>query len=253
MKQCLVVIGICFFAATCFGGEQSRYYNSDWHFSFVLPEGWEYIHAEDLPSDYRKTIEKSFSFKSANVAVCQKVGAEYFKTPYILVQIKSSEEMSEVVVENLFLKNKKFTLKNLEMMIELLQKAESGMLESWKGAERIGAEVEYDKERHISFETATLYHKRVGDIIAITVKILGSHRMATLRCYADGEDAENFLNLVSRVVDSFKYDMGYVFGEAKGIAPGFAQKLLRNTWQSLLLWVVGFIIVSWLIHRWVTG
>lgn len=253
MKRCLVVMGICFFATSCFGQTQSTYHNPAWHFSFVLPKGWEYIHEEDLPSNYRRTIEKSFSFKSTTVTVCQKIGAEYFATPYILVQIKSSEEMSEVEVEKFFLKRRKFLLENLEMMIDFLQKAESGMLKSWKGAERIGGEVEYDKNRHISFETAKLYHKSVGDIIAVTVKLLGSHRMATLRCYVDGEDAENFLNLVNRVVDSFKYDMGYGFGEAKGIAPGWARKLLGNTWQSWLLWAVGVIIVSWLIHRWVSG
>lgn len=253
MKRCLVIIGICFFAATCFGKERSKYHNSDWHFSFVLPQGWEYIHEEDLPNNYRRIIEKSFSFKSTTVAVCQKIGADYFKTPYMLVQIKSSEEMSEVEVENFFLKGRKILLKNLEMIIDFLQKAESGMLKSWKGAERIGEEVEYDKDRHISFETAKLYHKSVGDIVAVTVKILGSHRMATLRCYADGENAENFLNLVDEVVDSFTFDKGYGFGEARGIAPSLVQKLLGNTWRSWLLWAVGIIIVSWLIHRWVSG
>jgi hypothetical protein len=252
MKRCLVVIGICFFATICLGQGQSRYHNSNHHFSFMLPEGWEYIPVGELSSEEIKTLKNPFKL-SKTVALCQKIGAEHFTTPYIVVRFRSSEEMPEAAIETVFLEHKEITVRNLEVMIGLLQNAEGCLPKFWEGAERKEAEVEYDKDRHISFETAKLYHKSVGEIVVVTVKVLGSHRMVTLRCYADGEDVENFLDLVNRVVDSFSYDKGYGFGEGKGIAPGLAQKLLGNTWQSWLLWAVGVIIVSWLIRRWVTS
>lgn len=252
MKRCLVVIGICFFAATCFGEGQSRYHNSDWHFSFLLPEGWEQIPVDELSSSQQKMLKKDF--RSRTVAVCQKIGAEYFMTPYILVQVKSSEEVPEAVIEKLALEEREKTLKVLEINIDRLQKGKHfSMLKFWKGAKRIGAKVDYDRDKHTSFEMAMLHHESLGDILAVTVRLLGSHRMVSLQCYADGKDSENFLDLVNQVVDSFKYDDGYGFGESKGVAPGLVRKLLGNTWQSWLLWAVGVIIVSWLIHRWVTS
>ena len=61
---------------------------------FLLPEGWEYITEDALPNKYRTTLKEQFISKT--LAICQKTGAEYFTTPYILVQVKSSQEMSEV-------------------------------------------------------------------------------------------------------------------------------------------------------------
>lgn len=252
MKRCLVIIGICFFAAICFGQAQSTYHNPAWHFSFLLPEGWEQIPVDELSSSQQQMLKRDF--RSKTVAVCQKIGAEYFTTPYILVQVKSSEEVPEAVIEKLVIEERDKTLKVLEMNIDRLQKGKHfSMLKSWKGAERIGAKVDYDRDKHISFEMAMLHHESLGDIVAVTVKLLGSHRMVSLQCFADGEDVENFLDLVNRVVDSFTYDKGYGFGEGKGVAPALTKKLLGGGIWSWVLWGVGILIVSWLIRRWVSG
>lgn len=252
MSRVTAIVITCLLATPGFAQRESRYHSSEWHFSFLLPEGWEYITEDALPSEYRKTLRNQA--KSKALAVCQRIGAEYFTTPYILVLVRSLEEMSEVEVEKFFGDDREFLLDNLERMIDLIQKGKSlRMLESWKGAERIGAEVDYHPDKHASFETVELYHQSLGRIIAVTVKLLGSHRMVTLKCYADGPDADNFLDLVKAVEDSFAYDKGYGFKETKGVAPGLIQGLLR---KGITSWIVGLSVIAllcWLLRRWAMG
>jgi len=235
-----------------FGQDQSRYYNSEWHFSFSLPKGWEHIPVDELPSKERKTLDKGFMSKT--LAVCQKIDAEYFTTPYILVQIRSSEELSEAFIEKIFTEHGERTKKALEINTSNLQKGEGlSMLKHWKGAKRVKTKFEYDKNKHISFEMAELYHGNLGKLIAVTVKLLGSHRMASLRCFAEGDDAENLLDLVDEVVVSFAYDKGYGFGETKGVAPGLVRKLFGGSIWSWVWPILGISIFSWLLRRWATN
>lgn len=251
MSRVAVVISICFLAVACFAQGRLSYRNSDWHFSLVSPEGWEFIPEDELPNGFRERLEKEF--ESETVAICKKVDADYFETPYIIVQIKSSQEIPEKSLHELFVEHRELALKVLEKNAENLQRGKHfSMLKFWNGAKRTRTDFQYDKLRHIAFETAELHHKSLGKIIAVTVKLLGSHRMASLQCFADGEDAKGFLDLVDEVVDSFAYDRGYGFGEGRGIAPGLTQHLQKKSRKSWILWVVVIIVFSWLTHRWVT-
>ena len=254
MTRIIIILSICFSAIVCFSQEQLRYYNSEHHFSFVLPEDWEYVPEDSLSANEKKAIERIWKHNKT-VVLCQKIGADYFATPYIMVRFASTEEHSEAVFEMLWEseEGKAKMLEGQERMIKRLQKAEGCLPNSWKDAKRIQANIGYDVDKHALFQTMELHHKNIGRIIAVTVRLLGSHRITLLRCFADGKDADAFVELVYDIVDSFRYDEGCGFGEAKGIAPSLVQKLLGNTWQSWLLWAVGIIIVSWLIHRWVSG
>ena len=246
----VITILCVFFSATASLAEGSHvYHNTDMHFSFILPEGWEQIPVDELSREDRKALERDFTSKTT--FVCQKIDAEYLTIPCILVQIKSTEEVRETELEKLFLQNKEMTLKVLRTNIEGIQKAEGPtMLKSWKGAKQVEIDAYYDKGKHASFETARLRHKNGGDIVLVTVKLLGSHRMASLQCFADGEDAEGFLDLVDEVVDSFAYDKGYGFGEGKGIAPGLTKKLVGRGIWSWILPILGISVFIWLLRRW---
>ncbi|UCH89279.1 MAG: hypothetical protein JSV49_01130 [Thermoplasmata archaeon] len=237
-------------STVCFAQEKQRHHNPEHHFSFELPEGWEAIPENDLPNRDRELLKDTF--EKETVALCQKIGAEYFTTPYILVQFFGNGEINEFELDKLLVSNvgKSIMLKSREEMIQRLQKAEGCLPNPWKGAERINVEVDYDKDRHISFETAKLYHNNVGHIISTSVKLLGSHRMVALQCYADGEDAEGFLDLVDEVVDSFAYDEGYGFGEGEGVAPGLTKKLLGRGIWSWIWPILAISVFFWLLGRW---
>ena len=254
MLRVIWILSTCLLTTVCFGQEQLRYYNSKEHFSFELPRRWDYIPVEDLPVDIRESIDNFFP-KGGALAICQKVGNKYLEPPYILVQGGSTREVSETLFDKMWRskEGRDSFLRKKEETIRCIQNAEGYLPKSWKGAKLVEKEIEYDTNRHISFETLEFYHDSVGKIIVATVRALGSHRLAVLRFYLEGDDAENFWDLVEEVSESLKYDEGYGFGETKGVAPGLTQKLLGNTWQSWLLWAVGVIVVSWLIRRWVAG
>ena len=253
MVRIIGILSACFLTTVCFGQERVRYHNSENHFSFELPEGWEYTPLEELPSDYRQAIDNFFP-KGGVWVVCQRIDNEYLEPPYILVQGGSTGEISEAVLHEMWRskEGRDSFLRKKRDMIRSIQDAQGYLPKLWKGAELIEKEFDYDTDRRISFETLEFYHDSVGRIIVVTVRALGSHRITALRFYLDGGDVENFLDLVEEVSTSFSYDKGYVFGEAKGVTTSMVHKLLGNTWQSWLLWSVGIIIVFWLIHRWVT-
>jgi len=252
MPRIIFIVGVCLLTTVCFAQEQERYNNQERHFSFVLPQDWEVIPENQLPSEDRELIENTFR-KSKPVAVCQEVGTKYFTTPYILVLFRSTEEVPETEIEKVFRDQKDILMKNLKKRIELLKKTEGGFPKSWQGAKQRGVKVDYDRDRHISFEIAKLHQKDVGSIAVVTVKLLGSHRMVTLHCFADGTASENFLNVVNDVVDSFRYEEGYGFGEAKRIAPGLTQKLLGRGIWSWIWPILGISLLFWVLGRWARG
>jgi hypothetical protein len=247
MGRLTIIVGVCLLATVCLGQEESTYHNPDYHFSFVLPEGWETIENDDLPVQEKSLIESTFE-KSMPVALCQKIDGKYLSPPYILVLFRSTEEVPESEVEKLFSQGDEIMMLNLKKRILLLQEAEGAYPNSWKGAKEQRAEVNYDRDRHILFETARLQHQRIGEAIAVTVKALGSHRMVTLHCFGDERSSRDFLDLVNSLVDSFSFDEGYGFGESGGLA-GTTRKLSKKVWYWIGPGGVILILVL-LLGRW---
>lgn len=250
MGRLNVIVGVYLLATVCLGQEVSTYHNPDYHFSFELPEGWEVIDHDELPADERNLIESTFE-KSMPVALCQEVGGEYLIPPYVVVLFKDSKELPESEVEKIFSQREEMVMINLKRRIQLLQEAEGAYPNSWKGAKEQRAEVNYDRDRHILFETARLQHQRIGEAIAVTVKVLGSHRMVTLHCFGDERSSGDFLDLVNAFVDSFSFDEGYGFGESGGPV-GVTRRISRKLWY----WIgpAGVILILvFLLGRWARG
>lgn len=252
MGKINVIISVCLLATVCFGQEETTYNNPNCHFSFDIPEGWEVIDVNDLPDENRESLR--YTFSKPTVALCQKLGAEYFTTPCIYIQFRASKDIKEDKLHTLFSLDigKGALRKGCEDMIQALQKAEGCLPKSWKGAKRIDVKVDYDKDRYISYETAKLYHDKVGHIISVAVKPLGSHRMVTFHCFADGEDTKNFRGLVNQIINSFSYEKGYGFGEDGGPASGFKRILSRKVLYWTVPTVVIFVLL-FVLERWARG
>jgi len=252
MKRTTLFISILLLATACLAQEQTKYESSEHHFSFMLPEGWEAIPADSLSKEERNNIEQIFN-SSTPVTLCQESGADYFSTPYILVQFVSTEEYSESVLEKVWDSEigRKQLRESQGKLIVRLQKAEGCLPKSWIDAKATNTKIIHDKNRHLSFETIELYHKTIGKVVEATVRILSSHRLIILYCFSDAENSEKFLNLVNNVVDSFRYDEGYEFGGGKGVASAMTRKLFGGSIWSWIWPIIAISIVFWLINRWV--
>ncbi len=250
MTRITGVLSICLLATICFGQAGFRYHNSEEHFSFELPVDWEVTSLEELPSKYRQAINDLFP-KAGAFAVCSKIGSEYLKPPYILVQGASTGEVSEAVLEKKWRLMKGIDIK--EKTIESIQNAEGYLPKSWKGAELVEKNLDYYADRHISLETLKFRHTDVGKITVATIRALGNHRMVVLRFYLDGDDAENFSDTIEEIADSFSYDEGYMFGETKGVTFDITRAFTRNYLFYSILCVGGISILYMILGKWVRG
>lgn len=252
MTRIIGILSTCLLATICFGKEGFRYHNSEKHFSFELPEEWEVIPLEELPSEHKQAINDFFP-KGGALAVCRKIGNKYLEPPYILIQGGSTGKVSEAVFDEMWrsTEGRDSFLRKKEKMIKNIQNADGYLPKSWKGAKLVEKELDYDTSRHISVETLKFYNIEVGKIVVATVRALGSHRMIVLRFYLDGKDAENLTDIVEKIIDSFYYDKGYMFGETKGKISVFTRAFTRKFILYSILSVGGISILYMILGRWV--
>jgi len=237
---------------------QEVYHNDKAKLSFVLPEGWEQTPYDRLSDHYRLSWDhvrdemigmELFSMKSTSS----------LETPYIYFEAVIDTTQSEVEKEARYLpyigreqeyidKNQKFWQRDINW---LRTGRGGGSPKSWKGAELIRTDFYYDQERHAAFKTIELYKESVGKILYVDINILGSRRFAAFDCYWDGENPDEFLDLLDGIVDSFSYDKGYGFGETVGVVSAYKEKASRKKFWLLL--TVGIPVVIFLLYRWAEG
>ena len=233
---------------------QDQYHSDKLKFSFVLPEGWERTPYDKLSDHYRFEWDH-IRDKMMAMELFSVESEDSLRTPYIYLEGNISTSTSEKELEKHYLSykgreheyiedNQKFWQRN----IDWLRAGRLGDPKSWKGAELIGTDFYYDQEKHAIFKTIELYHERVGKILYENIRLLGSRRYVGLSCYWDGENPDEFLDLLDGIVDSFSYDKGYGFGETVGVVSAYKQKASRK--KVWLLFAVGIPIAIFLLYRW---
>jgi hypothetical protein len=208
MKRVFLILWFCFFSSLCFG-QRIRFYVQDEPFQFMTPDGWHNVPRPKLPSEHLEALEEVFG--ETILAVSKLTDADYFISPYIITQLETTGTTSEHEIENL--------IKTGEGRDKALEKLEEGAaILTWvgEGAELAEADIEYDEEKHAIITTMELDYSGVGNILVISVEMLGSYRKTTLHFYADGPDTKHMSDLVAEILDTFSYEFGYGFGGGMG-------------------------------------
>ena len=244
MARVIVILSICFLATVCFAQEQ--YNNSQWHFSFVVPEGWEVITEDALLSEHTEDIEIRFG-DAEILALCREVGDEDEKNS-MLVQARNIEDAKEGLVLEALLEKRLRSNEYRKVSYSYLKDFKRNLMEQGqfaKGSESKG-QIYYDSGRHIFFETTVLPRKSGRAIGISTVRLLGSNRVTILSFNLYGEDLEELSGLIGEVADSFTYDEHYGFGEATGI------DVVKILWHWLFPGF-GTVIVIFFLYKWVAS
>ena len=273
MKQLIIILGICFLVMVSLACGQERYHSDKLKFSFVLPEGW-----QQAPDEKASKYQGSLSFLDVRPDIIEMElfsvnFADAPQTPYIYLESFMDTSKSEAEKEEHYLSHKRmeeeytrYLLKNpqrrkemeqryarylpqyRQRRIDRLKEGKMGVPKSWKGAELKGKDFYYDKYKHAAFEIIELYHERVGKILYVDVRILGSRRYVKLKCYWDGEDPDEFRNLLNNLVYSFSFDEGYGFREGLGLVEGVMDKVPPINYLRLGI-IIGFGIALFLLYR----
>ena len=226
MRTCQVLV-VCLLSTICTADEQLVYENSENHFSFVVPEGWECVETKDLPEEAKDAIRAAFP-KGGAIATCRILGNEYFEPPFAIIQGYSTGEVSETIWHKLWRspKGRRTFLEKSDKRIQRVINAEAFIPKSWKGAELVSDELEYDEREHVAIETMEFTHREVGEIVVVKAMFLGNHLFVVFRFYFDGDDTYEAMDIAQQFTDSFQYEEGYGFGEGSSSERGTRPFLL---------------------------
>jgi hypothetical protein len=243
MKRIAVIVSLCLLSTACFGQEEYR--NKKWHFSFLVPKGWEIISDELALNDYTKDMK--IRFDDADIlSLCQQ--SDKSNKSSILVQAQLlGEEKTGLVFESLH-KGHLISNEYREVSRLYLKDAENKWIEQGevaKGAQPKG-QIYYDSAKNIFYETTALPRIKGGAICTATVRLLGHNRATILSFELFGRNCDELLSFIEEVAGSFTYDKNYGFGEAP----------VTSIFKTLWFWLFpgfGTLIVMFLIYRWVAS
>lgn len=153
MRRIIIAAGICFLATVC--SAQEKYSNSKWHFSFMVPEGWEVITEEVVLNNYSKIFETRFEGLEI-LAVCREAGSEAEgKKSSMLVQADAIGEAKEglpmeVMYEDRLRSNSQWEMSNAYL---------KGFIDDLIKRGDVERDVEYE-HKFIMTQTGTSFLKR---------------------------------------------------------------------------------------------
>lgn len=244
MIKTIAIITVCFLSIACFSQEQ--YDNSDWHFTFTVPEDWEIATDEMLLEENKEKYANRFD-GTESLALFRKAGDEETS---MLVQAQVLGDVKEgLVLENNhedWLRSNSYRQSCMSYLNGLAGVlAEQGYAVKETRA-KFKRTIYYDSNSHIFFETVEIPHKDKGVFALSTVRVLGNNRITILSFFSDAMTLEGFLDTVEEVAYSFDYDDGYGFGESTGT------DFIKILWHYIFPGF-GTLIVCFFIYKWVAS
>jgi len=187
--------------------EHFLYHNSEGHFSLTIPAGWEEI-PEDAIVAYDKMLREELGYTSASTydVAFQKISETYFTYPYIMLQIDKRGRWPENETKKLLSSDN--WEKGVQQGVHTVEEQLPTLIQNSKVEQPI-----YDKEKNIIFTKVESEVAGVGKIVMLTAAILSNYGSINLYCYSAQDDFENDLPYFTRIIDSFRYDIGYEYNQ----------------------------------------
>jgi len=240
-----IIVSICFLATACFA--QEKYHNSKWHFSLVVPEGWEKVKEDQLRGKYCEVVIRLLAIEETwhgfikprakrdttdkekeddkpkldsrkTMAILQKTDAADEKTAFMIVQCETIGNPHGTYTAEYIREQSLLSDLYREVCFERLESFEDAFIEydqsdKWRRS-KYNRGVFYNKDKRAFHEKTILSGSGDKTAVVSRVRILGSNRITTLMCHSYNEEPENFIELLKQTVDSFSYDRKYGYSEA---------------------------------------
>lgn len=205
MKKILATI---IFVFVCLGFNNQAFAYSDFldHYSFDIPSGWREIPKVELDKVSDAVAKQSNTKRIEYIAGFQSGSNEYFKYPYILVQKHTLDTPSFSQLE------KTFNNSNLQKKADQKTPEYSELLKSATTSEPF-----IDKERKIIFINLKMDVTNVGKVNGLMAMFLGKNGITQLNFYSTENDYSKWLPVFNSIVDSFKYEDGFVYNSAEAV------------------------------------
>ena len=194
----LSFISIMMFAANVFGLDYS---NEQYGIHFTLPDHWKVIDFESLPVEKQQRLDNRYHpFKT--LAICGFKNTDGLGGTTTLIQCRKFKRST-------FDKTKRYLRTEFakEMMITSTKMAaEDAMGQKLNEYKTTKTESNFIKSTNRIYGVVHYEGKGKPKIVAMVVKFLCKDGVVNLRCFARGSEAENFVDTVNKIADSFQYD-----------------------------------------------
>ena len=251
MKRIIFLIVVCIpvLSSLCFAEEQFR--SEDWHFTFMVPEGWELITEIPLIVDFVETIDEvDLSGGGEEIlALCRPY--EGRNDEYILIwcwQISDNPDAGGgIIVEQIyrdnFRSNGARSFRISEMISLRKELIEQGVI---KSKPKPFYRYFTPKQSNILYDAFVAPHVDGSTMVLSKIKVLGYNRIVAINSKTYIDDVDSHSEYIELIGESVTFDKNYGFGEV----PAF--DIAKTLWH----WVfpgIGTCIVIFLIYRWVNS
>ena len=196
-----------------------------------MTDEWKEIPKETIDEYTKKLASQTGTQPMDFVVGFQKKFERDFQYPYVLVQ---QHKMKTPTYDQLL---KEFD--QATPMIEDLSRQYSMVIKNASMDKPV-----LDKERNILFFNMTIEVTGVGEIKGLIAMFLGKKGITQLNCYSAKFNYSKNLPIFEEMIDSFKYDEGYMYGSTKEIGvAGFLENLDSNLIIGGLIGLILILII----------
>ncbi len=185
------------------------YHNPEGHFSLTIPAGW-----EEIPRDTIEATLKLLQEQNASAAVLnqnyggafQKISTTYFTYPYVVFAMDKKGRWPEREIEK-YVSSDEWE-KDAQEGLHTVEKELPNLIQNMKLGQTI-----YDKRRNILFIKVESEVVGIGKVVMLSSIIPSNYGSVNLHCYSTKDSFENDLPTFTKIIDSFRYDIGYEYNQ----------------------------------------
>lgn len=220
MKTAISLLFVIILSGVCFAEAQNVYHNTQAHFSFAIPDGWQEIPKQEI-DEYYKNIKLPAGLPSTvKITVpdawFQKKGEEKFEpeSPYLSLNIMEAKDFPGIQKAMQYEIKEYYKSKEYKALKEALKDKPNPTFLDYVRLSGFKTEATneriYDPAKNIFIKTgASLRHfKDKGRSMFIVVETVYKGGTVNLSFHSNERDLQNDLAYFEAIMNSFKFDEG---------------------------------------------
>lgn len=213
---------------------QETYHNEEFGFTIDIPSQWHLSLEDQWPDKVKAALEKHYSFKT--LLIFNPSGGQVLRFPSILVQ---GETLKRTTTSEMIADLEKNGKERLTKFTEYMAKYDllGKKINQYSVIDKF---YDYDSSRYLAISKILYKHNEDGTYVLVAqAKFIGRKRVINLPCYWKGDNPDEFWDIFTELVDSFKFDpettpkggLGKITQEIKEVSELSDEQKFNRIWK----------------------